>query len=350
MWRLIEDAREWDTALCALPWPHVLQSWAWGEFKSRWGWTAQRCLLTGDDGKPRAAIQLLRRSMGRWPLCVLYAPKGPVCTGLDAYRQSLDWLEQQARRQRAIWVKVDGDPSHNLLQQEGAGRDGALDSLRALLSGRGWRYSSAQIQFRNTLITDLRRSDQQLLAAMKPKCRYNTRLAEKRGVHVRAASPIDHADADLLYTMYAETAQRDDFTIRERDYYIDAWRAMNATALFAERDGEVLAALVLFGFAGRAWYFYGMSRSHGREHMPNHLLQWEAMRWARDHGCAIYDWWGAPDRLDESDSMWGVYRFKEGFSAQFVEGIGAWDYAPSPFLYHAYVKLGPRLIRSGLAG
>jgi lipid II:glycine glycyltransferase (peptidoglycan interpeptide bridge formation enzyme) len=93
-----------------------------------------------------------------------------------------------------------------------------------------------------------------------------------------------------------------------------------------------------------------MSRTAGREHMPSYALQWRAMQWARAAGCAFYDWWGAPERDDdEADGMAGVWRFKQGFGAQFLEGIGAWDYAPSGPLYSAYLKLGRWLIRSGLA-
>ncbi|MCS6847102.1 MAG: peptidoglycan bridge formation glycyltransferase FemA/FemB family protein [Anaerolineae bacterium] len=342
MWTQVADARAWDAALRTLPSPHLLQSWAWGDFKSRWGWTAERWLLSGADGSPRAAIQLLKRRIRRLPLCVLYAPKGPAAADDDAFSEALALLEQRARAQRAIWVKIDGDPGD---PNDG----GALDRRRALLAARGWRYSPAQVQFRNTMHTDLRQSDDALLAAMKPKTRYNVRLAEKRGVRVRVIAPISDADARLLYDMYAETGRRDGFIIREAQYYFDAWRALNGIAFVAEHDGRALAGLVLFCFADRAWYFYGMSRSVGREHMPNYLLQWSAMRWARDHGYTVYDWWGAPDTLEDSDALWGVYRFKEGFGARFVEGLGAWDYAPSHFAYAAYLKLAPRVIRSGLA-
>jgi peptidoglycan pentaglycine glycine transferase (the first glycine) len=331
MWRLISDPVIWDDALRRLDRPHVLQSWAWGDFKSRWGWTAQRWALMGDDGSPRALIQLLRRAIG--PLCALYVPKGPTTAPDPAsYAQALAWLERLARAQRALWVKLDGDPLSPAF---------GLSQARDLLRRRSWFLSPNQVQFRNTAHTDLRGSDDDLLARMKPKWRYNIRLAEKRGVTVRMAQPDDDA---LLYRLYAETAARDGFVIREQPYYRDAWRAMNATGFIAERAGEPLAGLVLFTFADRAWYFYGMSRSEGREHMPNHLLQWTAMRWARDQGCRVYDWWGAPERLDESDPLWGVYRFKEGFGAQFVEGLGAWDYAPSRLLY----RLSLRVYRSAI--
>ena len=347
MWQPITDAGAWDDALRTLPSPHVLQSWAWGEFKSRWGWSAERWLLTDAQGQPRAAVQLLKRSISKLPACVLYAPKGPASIDFAAHAEALAFIEQRARHHHAIWAKADGDLFLPSPSGRGVGGEGAI---HALLQQRQWQFSRSQIQFRNTMLTPLQHDDAALLAAMKPKCRYNIRLAEKRGVTVRTLSPISDADAGLLYAMYAETAQRDGFLIREEAYYRDAWKSMNAVGFVAEHEGEPLAGIVLLCFADRAWYFYGMSRSQGREHMPNHLLQWTAMRWARDAGYALYDWWGAPEKLDESDSMWGVYRFKESFGAEFFEGIGAWDYAPSPLLYRAYVELGPKLIRSGALG
>jgi lipid II:glycine glycyltransferase (peptidoglycan interpeptide bridge formation enzyme) len=358
MWQRITDAHTWDEALRQLPWPHVLQSRAWGDFKSRWGWRAERWLLADSGNHPRAAVQLLKRTINRLPACVLYAPKGPVAIDLTSYEAALSHIEQRARHHRALWAKVDGDLFTLSSWGRGQGKwpsegpEGTdLSQLRSLLVKRHWRYSASQIQFRNTGLSDVRHSDADLLAAMKPKTRYNVRLAEKRGVTVRVAAPIGDADAHLLYAMYAATAQRDGFLIRDEAYYLDAWRAMSALGLIAEREGQALAGLVMFIFGGRAWYFYGMSRNEGREHMPSYALQWHALRWARDHGCEAYDWWGAPEREDDdNDGMAGVWRFKQGFGATFSEGIGAWDYAPSPLLYRAYLEFGSRFIRSGLAG
>ncbi len=331
-WRAAHNAHAWDSALASLPKPHVLQSWNWGALKSRWGWQAERWLLCDHAGAPRAAVQMLWQRLTPLPFGVLYAPKGPVCADADAYRAALRWLSMRARARRAIWVKADGEPPI------------ALDAARGILSAEGWRFSPQQIQFRNTAITDLRQSDDALLAAMKPKWRYNLRLAERRGVQVRLAPIISDADAHLLYDLYAETARRDGFAIRRAEYYFDAWRTMGGIACFAERADETLAALVLFQFAGVAWFFYGMSRSTGREHMPNHLLQWHALRWARAQGCQTYDWWGAPDDPhNPNDRLAGVWRFKEGAGARFVEGIGAWDYAPFPTIYRAYLRLSALL-------
>jgi lipid II:glycine glycyltransferase (peptidoglycan interpeptide bridge formation enzyme) len=101
---------------------------------------------------------------------------------------------------------------------------------------------------------------------------------------------------------------------------------------------------MLFYLGKHAWYLYGMSSGQHREKMPNNLLQWEAMGLAKSHGCQVYDLWGAPDHFDESDSMYGVFRFKEGLGASVMRTCGAWDYVINPFGYVLYQQLLPKLL------
>ncbi len=324
----ITDSTDWNTTLSALSGRHVLQTWEWGQFKRRWGWTPRYLSNPQHD----AAALVLRRTLSPLKLNLLYVPKGPALDYADAATvdRVLADLIDLARREHAIFIKIDPD-----LPQ----------SDRSILTDRGWRFSAEQIQFRNTMLIDLTPPDDQLLAAMKPKTRYNVRLAEKKGVTIRSG---DVADLDLLYTMYAETAQRDGFIIRPLDYYRDAWGSFIqsglAQPLIAEVEGDMVAGLILFHFADRAWYMYGMSRNVHREKMPNYLLQWAAMRWAKGRGCTTYDLWGAPDELIETDSMWGVYKFKEGLGAVFTPHAGAHDFVISRFGYWLYSVVMPRML------
>ena len=236
----------------------------------------------------------------------------------------------------AIFVKIDPDLRADSL-------DG--DAVVQLLQRRGWVLSEEQIQYRNTVVSDLTPGEDAQLAAMKPKWRYNIRLAERSGVRVR-----DGAAADLpaFYAMYSETGDRDGFLVRPFGYYKAIWERFLADGLahvlLAEVEGQPVAGLILFRYGPTAWYFYGASTAGHRDLMPNHALQWAAMRWARAHGCTRYDWWGAPDVLEESDPMWGVYRFKQGFGGEFTPHIGAWDYPVNKGLYWAYTAAMPRVL------
>jgi lipid II:glycine glycyltransferase (peptidoglycan interpeptide bridge formation enzyme) len=345
----IQDPDEWNRLLLTLPGPHLLQSWQWGELKAGVGWIPERWMWSGAGGKAAAAAQVLRRPLRLLPqIAVLYAPRGPCLDYADEplrHKVMAD-LEEIARRRGGIFLKV--DPSV-LLGTGISGSPTAEDPVGAStardLEARGWRPSREQIQFRNTMTIDLTHGEESLLGGMKQKTRYNIRLAERRGVCVRPGT-LD--DLGLLYRMYAETSLRDGFVIRHEAYYRQAWGSFvqsgMAQILVAEVQGEPVAAIVVYQFGGTCWYLYGMSRQAHREDMPNHLLQWEAMRWARARGCHTYDFWGAPDRLAPDDPMWGVYRFKEGFGAQLLRTIGAWDFPVRPALYAVYTRVLPRLL------
>jgi lipid II:glycine glycyltransferase (peptidoglycan interpeptide bridge formation enzyme) len=179
---------------------------------------------------------------------------------------------------------------------------------------------------------------------MKSKWRYNIRLAERRGVQIRDGTA---ADLPEFYDMYAETAARDGFLVRPQAYYMDVWQqfmtAGRAALLLASVEDEVVAGLILFIFGRTAWYMYGASTGQARNLMPNHALQWAAICRARARGCRRYDMWGAPDEFNESDRMWGVYRFKQGFGGQVVQGLGAFDYPVKRRLYWAFSEGMPRL-------
>lgn len=334
---LVADRERWNSALRRLPSAHVLQTWEWGAFKERHGWQAERWLWEA-SGAVQAAALVLSRPLGFRALRLLYVPKGPLLEydDLPLFERVLGDLEGMARARRALLVKIDPD-----VRAEGPQGATAI----ALLTRRGWRAARQQVQFRNTLLLDLARDLDDVLAGMKPKWRYNIRLAVRHGVTVRLGGADD---LPLLYQMYQETSQRDRFVIRPEAYYRDLWGTFLAAGLaqplIAEVSGEPVAMVVLFRFADRAWYMYGASRDLHREKMPNHLLQWEAIRWARAEGCTVYDLWGAPERLDETDPLWGVYRFKQGFGAEWARHIGAYDYPAADALYWLYEVLAPRVL------
>jgi peptidoglycan pentaglycine glycine transferase (the first glycine) len=366
-------SQAWNELIAPLPLAHLLQTWEWSQVKARVGWQAMPFVWTHpspassrlqsiDLSRPVAAAMLLKRSFPIGGLarrmCVLYIPKGPLMDWEDAtLRQHvLGDLQAFARRQGAIFIKADPDVA---LGTGIPGTESAVElksghALRSELMQNGWRFSQDQIQFRNTVLIDLAPSETELLANMKQKTRYNLRLAEKKGVKVRTGRVEDFP---LLYRMYAETSVRDGFLIRSEDYYQAVWHSFEKPAanprslsepfheaLIAEVDGQPVAAISLFYFAGQAIYLFGMSRDQHRDKMPNHLLQWEAIRRAKVLGCRIYNLWGAPDVFDESDGLWGVFRFKEGLGGSVLRTIGAWDFTPSPLLYKLYTQALPKVM------
>ncbi len=345
---IITDPTLWNSALRALPYAHVLQTWEWGEFKrATTGWEPLRLAFRqGDDIVAMASIGV--RSVG--PLKVMYVPKGPALAYEDTplAESVLDHLQALAHQQRAVWLKIDPDvvAATGVPGDEDDTPCATGQSFTQMLQKRGWHFSDDQVQFRNTLTLDLTPSEDDLLAQMSGNTRRKVRAAEKKDVTIR---PGTLADLDTLYNLYRMTGQRDEFLIRPLDYYRQAWQAFMqaglAYALIAEFEGQPIAHVILFHFGRKCWYFYGASSNDERQRMPNYALQWEAIRWAKAQGCQTYDFWGAPDVFDESDPMWGVYEFKRGFRGMVTRHIGAWDYAPYPALYRAYTQVWPRVLR-----
>jgi peptidoglycan pentaglycine glycine transferase (the first glycine) len=344
---------EWDALVARLPNPHLLQTWEWAQVKAAYGW--QPMPFTWDGGAAMVLKrQVLRRGFAA-RLCILYVPKGPSfeAGGAEVLASALDALQDLARQQGAILLKIDPDV---VVGTGVPGEPDALDEQGGLrfqeaLRRRGWLFSQDQVQFRNTVLVDLTAPQDELLARMKQKTRYNLRLAERKGVSVRAGT---RDDLPMLFRMYAETSLRDGFVIRSEGYYRTVWETFMQPAagpaqpwaepLIAEVEGQPVAAIFLFGFAGRAYYLYGMSREAHREKMPNYLLQWEAMKRARARACTVYDLWGAPDVFVEQDPLWGVYRFKEGLGGRVIRTLGAWDFPPSPLWYKTYTQIIPRVL------
>lgn len=363
----------WNQLISKLPNPHFLQTYEWGQVKAKYGWIPYYAVWT-DDGKFHisqttenlslitghcvAATMILKKQILNRGfaarLSILYAPKGPLLDWENAGLRNrvLNDLQSFAKKQGAIFLKVDPDIllGRGIPQSADDVPDNAGQAMRSELMRRGWVYSSDQIQFQNTVLIDLSASEEEMLARMKPKTRYNVRLAEKKGVVLRVGTL---EDLPMLYKMYAETSVRDGFVIRDEEYYKTAWGIFmqpggqpSAVPLIAEVHGEPVAAIFLFMFAGRAYYVYGMSRNLHREKMPTYLLQWEAMKLAKAGGCTAYDLWGAPEIFDESDSMWGVYRFKEGLGGEVVRTLGAYDFVPNQLWYKLYAEVVPRILNA----
>ncbi|MEX2162051.1 MAG: peptidoglycan bridge formation glycyltransferase FemA/FemB family protein [Anaerolineales bacterium] len=344
----------WNERILQLPRPHLLQTNQWAQAKQPFGWNAHYRLWEGKDGSLDAAAQILQRSrripgLGK-SLCMLYVPKGPLLRDWNdtALRDRvLTDLRQFGRELGAFFIKIDPDLElgTGIPGEKDAAEDATGTNLAKHLQEEGWRFSKEQVQMPNTMVIDLRQTEEQLLAAMKQKTRYNVRLAERKGVLVRRGSS---ADFPLLYRMYAETSVRDGFVIRSEEYYRAVWESFLSAGmlvpLIAEAEGQPAAGLMLFIFGGQSWYLYGMSRNFAREWMPNYLLQWEAIKASQAAGCHVYDLWGAPDVFNDSDPMWGVFRFKQGLGAYPVRHLGAWDLPLQPATYALYTQVLPRLI------
>ena len=343
----------WDERIQKLPGAHLLQTYEWAKIKEAVGWKSFGLIWPDAQGNVEAAALLLVRTVSLSKIgpriSIGYVPRGPLLdwSNRELRQKVLGELQTFARQKRLLFLKIDPELrlGTGVPGREDAWEDPIGQEVVGELRQKGWQYSASQVQFKNTAILSLDGSEEDWLKRMKQKARYNLRLAQRDGVVVREAAADEFSS---LYKMYAETSVRDGFVVRSEDYYLSVWNAFSKAGmlspLVAEVEGQKVAGLMLFYFGKTAWYLYGMSTGLHREKMPNNLLQWEAMRIAKGRGCQVYDLWGAPDIFDETDSMFGVFRFKEGLGAEVLRTSGAWDYILDPLGYTLYQRVLPRIL------
>ena len=322
---MIVSLPDWNHFLSQHPDAHLLQTGEWGELKSAFGWKPVR-IISRDSG-----VQILFRKL---PLgfSIGYIPKANVGTSL--------WTETDSicKQNRAIFLKFEPDLWNDQKPE-----------APALSEVEGWNLkletSPHNIQPPRTLIVDIRGSEDKILARMKQKTRYNIRLAEKKGVTVRSWD-----DVDSFHKMMLVTGGRDGFGVHSLEYYKRAYELLHPKGmceiLLAEYEGKPLAALFVARNENHAYYLYGASTDEERNRMPTYLLQWEAMKWAKAHGCEEYDLWGVPDEDEATleanfetrrDGLWGVYRFKRGFGGELKRATQAMDRVYNPLWYKLYL-------------
>lgn len=336
-----EEAGRFDEFVAASPKGHVLQSYAWGQVKGRTGWKPLYLVLE-DRGRIAAAALILKRRLPRLNRCIFYSPRGPVFDLHDEklFDAFLAAVREVGRRERAVLWKIDPDVA------------ASDERLKAYLASRGFvpagregGFSGTQPRFVFRL--DITPSAEELLAAFAPKTRYNIRLAQRRGVEVRVAA---REELSVFYSLLVETAKRDRFLIRGERYFEIIWEELverDLARYFLAWYGDIpIAGALALSMGGKAWYLYGASANHHRELMPNYLMQWAMIQWAKERGCTLYDFRGVSGDLSPDNPLYGLYRFKKGFGGRFTEFIGEHDFVLSPLWYRFWNFAQPMYYRA----
>ncbi|MEG0467962.1 MAG: peptidoglycan bridge formation glycyltransferase FemA/FemB family protein, partial [Mucinivorans sp.] len=191
--------------------------------------------------------------------------------------------------------------------------------------------SNSDILPANTIIVDLNATEQEILARMKSKTRYNIGLGLRKGVDVRLGTI---SDLEIWYNLYLQTAQRNGLHVNDIKYFYSVFAAkmedsnlpVHVKLLIAYVDNIPLAAMFLLISSHRATYLYGASSAEMRSFMPTYAMQWKAIQIARAYGCSEYDLFGVAPGAEPSHPMYGLYKFKTGFGGSIFHQMGCWDY------------------------
>ncbi len=345
---ITEDQRDkFNNFVAWFPWGDLLQSWEWGELKAKSGWQPIRLLAEDDSGEVCAAASILKKPLPFFKhKCIFYIPRGFVMDTInrDAVMEFTGGIKKLARKHGAILVKI--DPPIEISDSVSLSNLQAAGFREVVSDGFGGTQPKCVMQLMLTDKNNKQRSLEEIFGSFKEKWRYNIRLAERRGV--TAKTECTKEDLPVFYELLKETCERDGFLVRGYEYFSNMWdllypRGYLKMFLTYYEDTPVSGSLCYL-WGDKAMYTYGASSNQFRKHMPNHLMQWEMIKWAHDNNCRIYDFRGVSPRKEgeEGDKLSGLNRFKEGFAPEFVEYIGEYDLVVDGFFYGLWVKLLPR--------
>lgn len=310
----------------------IMQSFEWGEFRGEFGWNPQR-LVVRDSGEIVLAASVLEKPLPSG-YCFFYTPEGPVLKDGDwksaanktAFELLGDYLKTQAKNCKALFLKIDPHVETEQFDVK-------------WLQGQGFRDSPEDIQPAFVTHVDLQPSEEDILASMKQKGRYNIRYAQKKDVTVRRGQT--EADLKTFYDLLKQTAERQGITYRDEEYFVKFREHFmvaqdQAEFFFAEYAGKPIATTLVTYFGDESVYLYGGSSEEDRNVFGSYLIQWEGMKAAKARGCTYYNMTGVAHDDDPNNRWAGLRQFKLKFGGPVIELVGAWDYVYQPLTYKAF--------------
>lgn len=340
----------------------------WSEFKESHGWAFKKFSVSWiheeADAKGNGQcngskdICVLVRSFAHGMFSLAYVPLFPSLplSGVDAETQNIEFTNLLAEIGKAFksflpknTICIRFDPAVEFPSPEE--RDSFVRGTKviAFADRLKLKKTSVDIQPPDSTQINLLPAEEEILANMKPKWRYNVNLSARKGVEIVRVHGGDEGFEnylDIFYKLYGITAERDGIAVHAKSYYQDllkksAEEIKNGkdvpviTLYLAKHEEDWLGAIITLFSKDESIYLYGCSSNVKRNLMPNFLLQWTAMKDAKAYGSKYYDMYGMPPTDDENHPMHGLYLFKTGFGGKNIHRIGSYD-VPLKAMYYFY--------------
>lgn len=297
---------------------HPVQTWEWGEFQKSQGHTIFRFGVFDSKDKLVTAFTVSFHTIPKTKYSI-----GTILRGPQVTKEILQTVRKIAQKQNAIFVKFEPDVAKS---------EASMNFNNLVVSPKVAFYP-------HTFKIDLTKSEDELLAAMHSKTRYNIRVANRYGVEIKEET--NDQGFEIYLKLLFDTTKRQGFYLHTLKYHRDLWKILKKTdmphIMLASYQGKVLSAFMLFKLKDHLFYPYGASLDINREVMAPTLNMWESIKLGQKLKCKTFDMWGClgPD-AKEGDNGFGFHRFKQGYNGQPFEYIGTYDYIINPTLYKLY--------------
>lgn len=326
----------------------LYQTEYWAHVKSRLGWVP----YAFDIGRSTSKLDVLVlvKALGQ-NRSIAYVPQGPEdAPTVEDYGSFLERMSEamvEELNDDVAFIRYDlpweSPYARDFKEKKWVSYpDSRIREIRMNFGTSSWNLRKApkDMTTADALIVDIGTSEEEILSRMKPKTRYNIKLAERKGVHVYAASP-DRLVA--FYELYCQTAKRNHFYLSDYRYFSALFwprgkdgASCKTVLLLAVHDQDILAGAIIAISSSCATFLHGASANEKRNYMASYALQWGVIRYARSQRCLSYDMGAVSPNKDPDHRFFGLYRFKTGFGGRIVHRSGTWDYPIQEDVYTAF--------------
>ncbi|MBI1795851.1 MAG: peptidoglycan bridge formation glycyltransferase FemA/FemB family protein [Candidatus Eisenbacteria bacterium] len=307
-----EASSSWDRDLFTLADWTLDQSHAWGEHSRRLGWQVRR-FVARDGDAPRAMAQVLVRSPAPG-VRMLWTPGGPV-GDLAAWGSGL---------RRAVTRAIPGVAHYWRMFSHRAVGDDDARALAAL----GWRRVRTKLRSGMSMRLDLAGGADALAAGLSSNWRHNLKRSGRHGLTARRwERPAIGEILAVYHAMETHKALREQFSTRQMASLFEAFGDRLMVWRCDDVSGGLLALRGCVALGNRAWDMLAAATPEARKVYASFATCWELLQACQRLGVRSYDLRGV-----EPEKNPGVYDFKKGTGAEFVEYLGEWDWATNGLL------------------
>ena len=306
------------------------QSLEWAKVKI--SWKHEVILAEDNSGKIIGSLMVWIRKI---PIFgnIMYSARGPVCDihNMEVLKQLSEGIQQLAKKYNAIVMRMEPD----IVSSD--------ETFRNIMIDLGYQIKDDAKNFREEIqpryvfrLNTKNKTEEELFKNLHSKTRYNVRLATKKGVVIKEGT---RDDLKVFHKIMVTTGIRDGFITRPLSYFermYDQMAPAHMKLLMAYHEDKPISGVIVIMYGNKTWYLYGASSNEHRNLMPNYLLQWEMIKMAIARHDDMYDFRGVSGVVDESHPQYGLYRFKQGFGAEFTEFIGEIYIPFKPLTYKLY--------------
>ncbi len=331
----LKNKNIWEDFLLQCEDKTFLQSWNWGDFNEVMGNKIWRLGVYDEHGGLSSVALTIKIAAKRGTfLLIQHGPtiiqsskvKNQNCPlfphsnsklKIDVFSALLKKLKEIGKKEGASFIRVNPMFERNSENQ---------NILEALGFKKAQMHANA---YEATWKLNIDLPEEELLANMRKTTRYLIRQAQKNSdIEISKSNEIE--DVALFDKLNKEVAKHQRFVPFSFNFVKNEFNILSkdnqVLLFFGKYKGEIVASALVVFWSGIAFYHQAALSPKYHKVPVAYLLQWEAIKEAKERGCKLYDFWGFVDPQKNPSHPWaGPTLFKMGFSGKLYEYVKTQD-------------------------